>query len=129
MHLTEGIIIVLIAQIPFGIYEVIKNIRRDKIERNKLKAEEQSALGNAVEGAGKTLVEAWERIESLEAWKTKASEKIDQLEHELRMWRNYAARLIKRLREVDPCGPVPDFETEPKISGKNVTSVPGKVDA
>ncbi len=114
MHLSEAIIIVLIAQIPLAAREIL-NMLRNRTEIKKLKGEEQSALGNAVEGAGKTLVDAWGRIEALETWKTNAAQKIERLEDELRKWRNYAARLIKRLKEVDPCGPIPEFETNPRI--------------
>lgn len=72
--------------------------------RKKVEAETQSALSDAVEGAGQTLSGAWKRIDDLEA-------KVRKLEEDLQKWRNYAARLIKRLKEVDPKGEVPPFDT------------------
>lgn len=109
------LLIALLSQIPLAIFTIWNGVRKSKPEIRKLQAEEKSSLSDAVEGAGKTLVDAWTRIEALEDWKTKAAKKIDHLENELRKWRNYAARLIKRLKEVDPRGPIPEFETDPII--------------
>ncbi|RPI95376.1 MAG: hypothetical protein EHM40_03240 [Chloroflexi bacterium] len=122
MDLYTTLLIAFLSQIPLAIFTIWNGIRRSKPEIRKIQAEEKSSLSDAVEGAGKTLVEAWERIEALESWKTKATQKIDQLESELRKWRNYAARLIKRLKEVDPCGPMPEFETDPAIILKEKVS-------
>lgn len=115
MNISEGIIVVLISQLPLAIYTIWNGVRRNKPEIKKLRADEQSALSDAVEGAGKTLIDAWKHIHELEVWKAEATTKINQLEDELRKWRNYAARLIKQIKEIDPkADPVP-FETDPKI--------------
>lgn len=122
------LLIALLSQIPLAIFSIWLGVRKSKPEIRKLQADEKSSLSDAVEGAGKTLVDAWERIEALEDWKIKAARKIEQLEDELRRWRNYAARLIKRLKEVDPHGPIPEFETDPAIRGKDVLNS-RKIDA
>lgn len=75
--------------------------------------------------AAKTLVEPLEnRIIKLEkeraewqAERAQIMELVHKQEQELRLWRNYAARLIKQLMEAAPdVTPIP-FDTDPKIKG------------
>lgn len=55
------------------------------------------------------------RIDELETWKKQAQAEIEKMTEELKRWRNYAARLIRRLLEVDPDGPIPEFDTHEKM--------------
>ena len=102
MEFTEQLIIILISQVPLAIYSIWNGVKRNKPEIRKTEADEEAALSEAVQGAGKTLDGAWKRIAELEAWKQQADVKMHQLEDELKRWRNYAARLIKQMREVAP---------------------------
>ena len=115
MTFSDVLIIALLSQIPLALFNVWSGSRKLKPEIKKTQAEEKSSLSDAVEGAGKTLVDAWKHIEELEIWKRQATQEMVQLKDELRQWRNYAARLIKQIKGMDPnAEPVP-FETNPRV--------------
>ena len=111
----KQLITIVVAQLPFVIYQIWNGVKRNKPEIKKTEAEEEAALSDAVAGAGKTLEGAWKRIDELASALSTAELKIRQLEDELRRWRNYAARLIKQLKQVSPDTEPVGFETEPFI--------------
>ncbi len=109
MSLSEGIVIVLISQVPLALYTIWSGIKRHKPEIKKLDAETKSHLSDAVEGAGQTLVEAWKHIKHLDEWKRNAQIEIDPLKEELRRFRNAYAKAIRYISNRLPGEEVPNF--------------------
>ena len=109
MTLSDSIIIVLISQVPLVIFTIWNGLRRHKPEVKKLDAEAKSYLGDAVEGAGKTLTEAWKRIDILETWKRESQIEIEKLRNELRRFERAYGRAIKFINRKLPGEEIPDF--------------------
>ena len=109
MNLSEAIVIVLISQVPMALLAIVQGLRRLKPEVKKLDAETQSSLGDAVEGVGKTLTEAWKRIDILETWKRESQIEIENLRSELRRFERAYGRAIKYINRKLPGEDIPDF--------------------
>lgn len=76
-----------------------------RIEKRRVEAAEKSSLAEAAEKAGRTLSDAFEEIDNLKR-------QIQELESELRRWRNYSFRLQKQIIEDHKGTPLP-FDTKP----------------
>lgn len=111
----ETILSIFIASI---IGPVLTIVVTSYVQRRKLKADAESALGGALEGAGSTMEKLFKRLNDLDEWKTKAEERIIYLEDELRRYADWSARLVKHVQKIDPdekFGKAPQIDTDPKI--------------
>lgn len=88
------------------------------LQRRKTTADAESALGEALEGAGSTMERLFKRLNELDAWKVGAEKRIVYLEDELRRYADWSARLVKHIQKIDPhetFGKTPQLDTDPKI--------------
>lgn len=86
--------------------------RKLPYESRKMGAEEKSIQAQTIATQGKTLADAFDEIKDLRLELEKEREARIELEHELKRWRNYAARLQKQIVEHFKGVPVP-FDTPP----------------
>lgn len=89
------------------------------LQRRKIKADAEAALGGALEGAGTTLERLFKRLNELDDWKHKAEDRIVFLESELKKYVNWAGRLYLHIKQIDPDGKIggtpPSIETDPRL--------------
>lgn len=88
------------------------------MQRRKDKAQEQSFLGGALEGAGTTIEKLFKRLDENDAWKEKAELRIEFLETELKRYVNWSGRLMLHIKKIDPDGvqgEAPTLDTDPKL--------------
>lgn len=120
----ENIINLVLAS-TFGAMASIAVARLSKTrqENNKTEADEEAALSGAVEGAGKTLENAWKRIGELETRLREYDKVFENMRRELRRmerelgdYRNHVAKLNKQLIEKD-ITPAP-FELTPETQDR-----------
>lgn len=89
------------------------------MQRRKMNADVEAALGNALEGAGTTLERLFKRLNDLDEWKSKAETRIVFLETELNRYVNWAGKLFLHIKKIDPDGKIggspPSIETDPSL--------------
>lgn len=105
--IDRDIIIFLFSQLPLAIYTIASGIARFKSDTQKLKADRDSSLSGALQGAGQTLEDVWKEIREVRKELDIEIEKRRKLEKELRRWIRFANLLSEEVKRKG--GNVPQF--------------------